>query len=558
MYRKHPAAQRPPRLLLHLGLGQRRPPFYKHRARGSPYIRREICDAAAHGVQLNSFVGHTMTVQRFLLLLVLASALSLESCSGVKSGGGNGGGGTAKVFITLTASPLTPPSSTNLLSFNVSVAGISLTPTGGGTPVNISLNNASYSVDLTRLQSDSAFVAASTNVATGTYSAMTVSLASPLVTYCTQTTGATGCATGSVATFTTGAAAAPQITTAPFPLTLSANQTHGLAININLQNALTVATNQTVTAVNLGATNVVTASTLPPAVSSLPSGPLSFIEDVVGVVTSVSASAQSVTVQTATRGSFTAVANSLTVFSPNCTSFNLSLTFGSCVVQGHVASLDLVLNTDGTFTLLEYDPLATTTGDWMEGIITAPPTSISQFQLVTNEFVRSTTNSLIGTSFTLGDPVNVTLSSPQPFVVDTKGLVVPSTTFTGSADTSRLQPGQTVAVRLSAFTAGSGSTFTAASVNFLYLRFTRVTGTVVAANPPNTFSMQSFPPFFGVTVPLTVQLSNGSPSTNFDGVSSASGVAASQTISVSALYHGPPTGPTPAPMQLSAATVRVP
>jgi Domain of unknown function (DUF4382) len=497
-----------------------------------------------------------MTFRKALLFIVLGSALSLGSCSGVKSGKG-GGGGNAKVFITLTASPLTPPSHTNLLSFSATIGGISLTPTSGGTPVNISLNNGSYSVDLTRLQSDSAFVASSTSVAAGTYSAMTVSLASPLVTYCTQTTGATGCATGSVATFTTGAAAAPQITTTPFPLTLTSNQTQGLAININLQNALTIAANQTVTAVSLGATNVVTASTLPPAVSSLPSGPLSFIEDVTGVVTAVSAPSQSVTVKTGTRGSFTAVANSSTVFSPNCTSFSLSLNFASCVVQGQVVSLDLLLNTDGTFTLLEYDPLATSTGDWIEGIITATPTSPTQLTLVTNEFVRSTTSSVIASSFALGDPVNVTLASPPPFAVDSKGLTVVPNSF-GGTDATLLQPGETVAVRTSAFTAASGSTFTTATANFLYLRFTRVTGTVVSAAPPNTFSIQSLPPFFGPITSATVQLSTGLPSTNFDGISSASGLASSQTVSISALYFGAPGTTTSSADPFSAAKVRVP
>jgi hypothetical protein len=509
--------------------------------------------------QSHFFVGRTMTLRTFLTLVVLASALSMGSCSGVKSGTG-GGGGTAKVFVTFTATPLTPPAGTNLLSFSVTVAGISLTASGGGTPVNISLNNSTYSVDLTRLQSDSAFVAAATSVAAGTYSSMTVSLASPLVTYCTQTTGGIGCTPGTVKTVTTGAAAAPQLTTTPFPITLSNNQSEGIAININLQNALTISPTlpQVVTAVNLSATNVVTASTLPPAASSLPMGPLSFIEDVTGVVTAVSPGAQSVTVKTAIRGSFTAIANSFTVFSPNCTTFNLSLTFASCVVEGHVASLDLELNTDGTFTVLEYDPLATTTGDWIEGIITSPPTSTTQFQIVLNDFTLSTTNSLIGTGLVLGDPVNVTLASPQPFAVDNKGLIVPAARFAGNTDTSVLQPGQTVAVHLSAFTAGSGSTFAAATVNFLYLRFTRVTGTVESANPPNTFNVQSLPPFFGVTVPLIVQLTDASPSTNFDGISSASGLAASQTVSISALYFGPPTGPTPTPTQFSATKVRVP
>ena len=96
--------------------------------------------------------------------------------------------------------------------------------------------------------------------------------------------------------------------------------------------------------------------------SLVTAGQLGFCgKDVTGVVTTINTTTQSVTVKTATRGSLTAIANSSTVFSPNCTAFNLSLTFASCVVQGQVASLDMVLNTDGTFTLLEYDPLSTTT-----------------------------------------------------------------------------------------------------------------------------------------------------------------------------------------------------
>jgi Domain of unknown function (DUF4382) len=498
-----------------------------------------------------------MTLKKSLVFLVLAGAFSLGSCSGLNSHHGGGGGGNATVLVTFTATPLTPPASTNLLAFSVNVAGISLTPSAGGTPINLPLNTSTFSVDLTRLQSDSAFVAASTSIAAGTYSTMTVSLANPLVTYCTQTTGAAGCTSGTVATVSSGAAAAPQITTTPFPITLTSNQTEGLAININLQKVLTVATNQTVTAVNLGATGAVTTSTLPPSASSLPPGPLSFIEDVTGVVTSVNASTQSVTVKTATRGSFTAVANSSTVFSPNCTNFSLSLTFASCVVQGQVASLDMELDSNGTFTLLEYDPLDTATGDWIEGVITATPTLSTQLQLVANDFVVSTSSSVIGSSLVLGDPVNVTLASPSPFAIDSKGYVVVTNSF-GGTDATVLQPGEAVAVHLTKFTAASGSTFATGTANFLYLRFSRVTAIVASGAATNVFSIQNFPPFFGVTIPVNVQLSTGAPSTNFDGISGSSGLTASATVSMSALYFGPPTATTSSADPFTAAKVRVP
>jgi hypothetical protein len=460
--------------------------------------------------------------------------------------------------MTMTAAPLTPPPNTNLLSFIVDVNTITLT-SSTGTNVNIPPNNTSFSVDLTKLQSDSAFLGTSATVPAGSYASMTVSLSSPVVTFCTQTAGNTGCASGSVTTIS-GAIAAPKITTAPFPLTLTVNQKTGLAISLNLGNALSVNASQVVTAVNLGAANVLSASSLPSVSSSVATGQLDFVDDVTGVVTAVNTTTQSVTVKTATRGSLTAVANSSTVFSPNCTAFNLSLTFVSCVVQGHVASLDMVLNSDGTLTLLEYDPLSTTAGDWIEGVVTAIPSSSTQFSVVTNDAVFASSGSVISSSLSFGAAVNVTLvGNPQkPFVVDTKGLVVPTNVFSGGTDTSVLAPGQTVAAHITAFTAGSGSTLAKASADSLYLRFTRLTGTVASVAPPNTFSMQSFPTFFALTTPITVQLSTGSPSTNFDGVSSSGSITAGQTVSISALYFGPPVGTTSTPTPFSAAKVRVP
>jgi len=495
----------------------------------------------------------------FAALLLLSVAL--VSCSGVpKTCTVNcGGGGTATLSMTMTAAPLTPPPNTNLLSFIVDVNTITLT-SSTGTNVNIPLNSTKLSVDLTKLQSDSAFLGTSATVPAGSYASITVSLSNPVVTFCTQTSGNTGCAAGSVATISGGAAAAPKITTAPFPLTLTANQKTGLAINLNLGNSLTVNASQVVTAVNLGAANVLSANNLPSASSSVATGQLDFVEDVTGVVTAVNTTTQSVTVKTATRGSLTAVANSSTVFSPNCTAFSLSLTFASCVVQGHVASLDMVLNSDGTLTLLEYDPLSTTAGDWIEGVVTAIPSSSTQFSVATNDAVFATSGSVISSSLSFGAAVNVTLvGSPQrPFVVDTKGFVAPANAFSGGTDTSVLAPGQTVAAHVTAFTAGSGSTLAKASADSLYLRFTRVTGTVASVAPPNTFSMQSFPPFFALTTPITVQLSTGSPSTNFDGISSSSTLTAGQTVSITALYFGPPVGTTSTQTPFSTAKVRVP
>jgi hypothetical protein len=338
-----------------------------------------------------------------------------------------------------------------------------------------------------------------------------------------------------------GGPAVPVITTAPFPLVVTHGQSIGLAVNINVANALTVDEHtQAIEEVNLGAANVLSAVMLPPSSSSLPSSALDFIEDVTGVVSSVDETKQSVTIETATRG----------------TMFNLGSTF-ACAKQGQVASIETVLKADGTFTLLQYDPLGTTAGDWIEGVIDLPPSSTTQFQLITNDLVLAPANSLIANNLELGAPVNVTLANPKPFVVDTKDLVVPNTSFSGATDASVLAPGETLAIHVASFTTGSAATPGAASVDFVYLRFTRVTGSVASAAPPNAFTLQSFPSFFGLTVPATIQLSSGSAGTNFEGITAASDLVAGQTASIRALYFGPPTGPTPTPQPFSAAKVRI-
>jgi Domain of unknown function (DUF4382) len=497
-----------------------------------------------------------MNFRKVFAALLLLSAVSLVSCSGSPKSPSPGGGSTATLSMTLTAAPLTPPPNTNLLSFSVDVNTITLTSSTGAS-VNIPLNATTFAVDLTKLQSDSAFLGTSATVPAGAYASIAVSISNPVVTFCTQTTGNTGCAPGSVTTIS-GAAAAPKITAAPFPLTLTANQKTGLAINFNLGNALTVSTSQpqVVTAVNLSAANVLSASALPSTSTSLAAGQLDFVEDVTGVVTALSATTQSVTVHTATRGSLTAVANSSTVFSPNCTAFNLSLTFSSCIVLGHVASLDMALNSDGTFTLLEYDPLATTTGDWIEGIVTATPVSTTQFSLVINDLVFATSGSHISPSVPVGAFLNATLVTPNPFLVDTKGLTVPVNLFSGTSASSFL-PGQTLSVHVTAFTPASGSTPASASVDTAYLRFTRVSGTVASTGTQASFTIQNLPSFFGLTIQPLVEVTQGAPpsipATNFDGVSTAAGLSNPQTVSIRALYFGQGTA-----MPFSAAKVRVP
>jgi hypothetical protein len=365
-----------------------------------------------------------MNSKQFQVLLALAVLFSLASCSGThnRCTTNCGGGGTASLSLTLAAIPFVPPPKTSILSFVVTINSVSLTPSSGGSVVDIPLNAATYTVDLTRLQSDSSFLGqVISNVPAGTYNKVTVGVTSAVVTYCTTTSGIPGCNSGSVAQFTAGAAAPA---TSSFSLTLAAAQKAGLQVIFNIGNAVTVnPTTQVVSAVNLAAANVVTAVPLPPSASTLSTGQFDYIEDVTGVVTA--ATSTSVTVQTSTHGPITSVITSSTIGSPNCVITNVVCS----PAVGQIASVDATLNSDGTSTMLEYDPLSPTSVDVIEGIVTTVPSSSTQFQIVTNDLILATSNSKIGSNISLGEPVLVTYTGANPFVIDTKGLPFTTTPF---------------------------------------------------------------------------------------------------------------------------------
>jgi hypothetical protein len=493
----------------------------------------------------------------FIALLFATCGLA-SSCSGPKTPCTTNcvQQGTATVSATLAAVPLVPPPGTNILSFVVTITGISLAPSGGGTAVSLTLPAASIAVDLMKLQSDSAFLGALANVPAATYNKITVSVSSVVVTYCTQTSpGTAGCSAGTVAQVTQ-AASVPA--TSSFSITLSSNQKAGVQIQFNLAKALTLSATQpqVVSSVDLTASNVLTASVLAPAssTSSLATGQLDFVEDVTGLVTA--ATSTSVTIKTATHGSITANSTSSTFFSPNCTGFSLPTTM-ACAKANQIASIDAALNADGTFTLLDYDPLDTAATDWIEGVVMVVATSSTQFQMVANDLFQPTSGSLVGTKLAPGSTVTINLGTGATFGVDTRGLIVPAdaTTFEGSNDTSVLRAGQTVAVRVSSFTAAAGSTPASATVNFVGLRFTRVTGNVSSVAAPTSISIQSLPPFFGQTTTqvaeLNVAVAPSSAPTNYDGVSDGTGLTVSNTVSIRALYFG-----TTSAMPFTCAKVR--
>ncbi len=488
-----------------------------------------------------------MNSKRYAVFVAFAAIFALSSCSGVKNpctvNCGGGGGGTASISLTLAAAPFVPPPNTSILSFAVTINSVTLVPAAGGSSVNIPLNTTTYIVDLTRLQSDSAFLAQTTApIPSGTYNQLKLNVGSAVVTYCTATAGIAGCNTNSIAQFT----AAPA-TPAPsaFSLTLATNQQAGLQLRIDFNSAITAnPVSQLVTNVDLSAANVLTTASLPPTASTLSLGQLDYVDDVTGVVTAASAS--SVTVLTATRGSITSAITGSTIPSGSCVVLNQP-----CIpTVGQVASFDATLNSDGTSSMLYFDPLSLTSVDFIEGIVTSETASNTQFQIVTNDYVKANNNSLIG-GLSLGDTVNVTLANlVGGFFVDSKGLAV-NGTFLGGTSATDIHTGQTVMVHVTAFTPKAGNTPASATSDAVVLRFTRFAAT--AAQQGNIqFGITSLPPFYGFNVQPQVLLSNGSPITYLDGYTNINSINSGDTLGIRALYFG--TGVVP---QFSAAKVRL-
>jgi len=432
-----------------------------------------------------------------------------------------------EVAFTVSAVPGSVPGGISILSFTVNVSTISLTSQTNGKIQNFTPTNTA--VDLNKQLSDSAYLGRGT-FTNDAYNEVKLSITSSTLVYCASTTGIAGCNSGSIQTVTGGPAVVPFNWSQP---TLGPSTT-GLGVRFRFFMANILVLNSAGTAVqSIDFTGSLAAlSEKLPLAANLTSGQLDYIEDLTGVVTAVGAS--SITLQTATAGTITANVVATSNFAvPPCANNAIS-----CATVGQVADIDAILNADGTFTLLLFDPIDTTSTDWVEGVIGYAPTSASQFQIVVTNFVPATTGSKIGTSLHLGDQATVNIASGVSFTIDAKNLFIPVNSFAGAADTSALFPGQVVAVRASSFTAGSGTTPASVTANALTLRFSRLSG--VPGSPGPNFQYLPTGPYFGIQNVATTYETSGF--TNYDLSTSGTLVTTNTAAAIRALYLGPNVG----------------
>jgi hypothetical protein len=471
-------------------------------------------------------VGCVMDLGRASLIFLLAAALSLGSCSGLPQPGGPPVGGNATFSLTLTDAV---PANVSILSFKVTITGVTLNPTSGS-PVDLPVPGLPLTVELTRLSSDTAFLGTLT-VPAGTYDSILVTFSSPDLTFVNQT-GSTlsGCANNTTCEIAPASSGAATVQASPFPLTLSANGQTGLSLEFHLDNAITTSGSSFV--VDFTQPGVLTAANLPRG--NLQTGQLDLIEDFTGVVTAQDQVAKTFTLQSPTRGSLTATANSSTVFD------NFALTCApadfTCVHTNQTLSVDAILNSDGTLTAKEIDLLDDATDDEVEGFLFSVDSS-TQFRIAVTDKVQVSSGTLIpDTQLKVGNLLIVSLQPSPTFSVDTKGLPIPATPlglFQGATDTAQLVAGQTVGVRVLSFTSGIGGNPPSVTTDRVRLRFTRMTGTVSGLVAPPFFNIDALPPVFGFVGPAQVQTFVSL--TRFDGITALTDLQNSDLVSIRAL-----------------------
>lgn len=360
----------------------------------------------------------------FLFAAAIMTAL-LPGCSSnmVNSTAVTQSAGTAPVSITMTDDP---PAGVSVLFFQVSLTAATLTPTTGS-PVSLLNNNTPIQIDVTQLQALSAFLSTA-DVTAGSYKSLSLTFASPQLVIFNQSDTSLGstCAVGSVCQLTPTLASGSSplsFTSSPFPITISSSSPLGLLIDFHLNTVI-----QPDLSVNLGVTNGVTVSTLPPAPTPPQFG------SITGTVGTVTAGSDQFTLQTPWGRSFTIDTTSSTAFN-NFPSSACKTSGIACLAQGQIVQVQVSsFGTGGTLTASQVTYVQQAAAQTVEGtiikILPLPtPAGVEVVQMILHDIPSPTS------TVPLGGVATVTFASTATYSIDNNGFTIPSgLSFTGTAD----------------------------------------------------------------------------------------------------------------------------
>lgn len=421
----------------------------------------------------------------FVFVTAMMTALLAGCGSSVVTSTVTPAAGTVPVSVTMTDDP---PAGVAVLFFQVSLTDATLT-SSTGTTVSLLNNNTPIQIDVTQLQALSAFLSTA-NIAGGTYKSLSLTFANPqLVIFNQADTSLGSCAVGSVCQLTPAIdsnSATQVFTSTPFPATVSASSPLGFLIDFHLNTVI-----QPDLSVNLGVTNGVTISVLPPAPTPPQMG------SITGTVGTVTASSNQFTLDTPWGRSFTIDATSSTTFNdfPSSACKTPSI---ACLAQGQIVQVQIAsVGSGGTLTASTVTYVQEATAQTVQGTIIRliPPTNnIAGYppELV----VILHANPAATTGFPLGGMANVNIEFPgATYSIDSNGFTMPSgLTFTGASD---LAIGQNVTLTIvpgslsnaggapptAAWAPPRSLTFTASAVE---LEPSQMTGLITATNSSTT------------------------------------------------------------------------
>jgi hypothetical protein len=423
---------------------------------------------------------------------VLVICAALAGCGGVNQFGSQPqNNGNSSVVIAMTD---TPPSNVSVLSAQVTLMGAKLMP---GT---VPLFSGPATVELTRLQTDIAYIATAKNIPAGNFTAVTLTFSNLSLTIENDTTSPIGaCAVGSICTITP---AAPSLSaTVPLTFTIASSSTTGLLIDLSLDNLLTASLGE-----DFGVGTTIT--TFTPAGLAAPTVGA---EDVVGQVGTINASSKTFTLTNATASYPSLKVDNTSTFFQFPGSACSTPGF-ACLQNNQILSVDIGIQADGSILArnIVFED-ADSSDTEVEGMITSTNVGSSlQFNMVVQNL------SAQGTGLTIGQPITVQFSaSPQtPFDIDlvhADNLQMSTAGFLFATPVD-LAVGQQVTIR-------RNSTLSPGLIKAdrVRLRSSRVTATVQTALP-NMF-LSNLPSLFsglGGVTGITAQTSLSPPTIYYE------------------------------------------
>jgi hypothetical protein len=465
-------------------------------------------------------------------------------------------GDSVPVSLSMTDDP---PQGVQVLFFQVSLMDASLTPSSGPA-VSLLNGNTPIQIDVTQLQALSAFLSTA-NVSPGNYTGMSLTFGSPLLVIFNQsdTSIAGTCAVGSVCQLTPtidDSSAMVNITSAPFPVTVSANSPLGFLVDFHLNTII-----QSDLSVNLGVANGITVGELPPM--PMPTPRFGFLN---GTVESTDASQNQFTLQTPWGRTFTIETTSGTTFNDFPSSACASAGFG-CLAQNQVVQVQISgVESGGILEASAVTYEQTASQPTVEGIIFS--------YSATGMRILLRGNPTFNPNLPLGGIANVTFASGTTFSVDANGFTIPSGLM--FAGTENLTTGQAVKVNIvpgSLTSTGSGPTAgwgpppsVSFTTNNVLLEPGQITGNITAlASPDFTLQYTVWPlcppgaPCPTIVVLLSSQIQTTSQTT-YTGFATDSfdGLAVNDWVSVNGWLFESDNGmmdPAIAPPQILAQTV---